>query len=343
MTSSNQTSSQNSTVSRTKKRTFREVITHNWQQKLISLFCALVLFVVVFYDRNMTVNFEKIPVTFKLPDGYVTVDGSKETTVDIKVYGRASQLHEISRDDLGVITLPLPARSGNVQVTLQNAKISLPDGVRIEKFTPEFVGLNLEPISHRTVAVSTEHAFTGELLPGFQVGEVRIVPSEIEISGPKSVIETVSQLYIDPIDLTGKVATFTVKSWISKNRPGIEAKLEQVEVTVNIVSKTQQHVFHGVHIEPINLKNDYQYEFVPSTIDLTLTGEEASLSKLDASKILVTVDVTQDDINGTHSRFLEPSELIISNLPEGVEFDGNKLPKIMLKVGQIEDGEWSAE
>ena len=341
MTSQNQTPSQNIAVSRNKRRTFREVVTHNWQQKLIALICSLILFVIVFYDRNMTVSFEKIPVMFKIPEGYVTVDGTNETTVDVKVYGRASQLHQISRDDLGVMTLPLPAREGNVQVTLQNAQISLPDGVRIEKFTPEFIGLNLEPIAHRTVAVSTDHAFTGELLPGYQLGEVRIVPPSIEIYGPKSAIGTINQLYIEPIDLTGKVSTFTVNRWIIINCTGVEAKSEQVEVTVNILSKSQQHVLLGVHIVPLNLNK--HHEFVPSTIDLTLTGNEASLSKLDASKLLVTLDASNDEALGTHTRLVQPTELKISNLPEGVEFDGSKLPTILLKVWNDGDVERSAE
>ena len=116
-----------------KRRTLRDIITHNWQQKLISLLCALTVFVVVFYDRNMSVSFEKIPVSFKIPDGYALVEGPAESTVDVRVYGRASQLREISRDDLGVITLTPPPREGNVQVTLLNSMISLPDGVRIEK------------------------------------------------------------------------------------------------------------------------------------------------------------------------------------------------------------------
>lgn len=315
---------------RKKRRTVKDMIVHNWQQKLISLLCSLTIFVIVFSDRNMSVGFEKIPVTFKIPDGYTTVGAPSTQTVDVKVYGRASQLREMSRDDLGVITLTPPAREGNVQVTLLNSMISLPDGVRIEKFNPEFIGLNLEPIEQRIVAVSTDHAFTGELLPGFQLGEVRIVPAEIEISGPRSAIASTSQLYIEPIDLTGKASTFTVNRWVIRNRSSISVKSELVEVTVNIVSKSRQQVLSGIPIELINLSS--RYEIIPSTVDLTLVGDEVSLANLDASKLFVSVDASIDEMLGTHSRILKISDLSIANLPDGVAVDNSKIPEILLKV-----------
>ena len=312
-----------------KRRTLGEMMIHNWQQKLVALLCSLVLFGVVSADRNMTVSFEKIPVSFKMPEGYVTVDGTTETTVDVKVYGRASRLREISRDEIGIITLPLPPREGNVQVTLLDSMLSLPDGVKIEKFTPEFIGFNLEPLEHRTVAVSTDHAFTGELSPGFELGEVKIDPAEIEIYGPKSAITATSQLYIEPIDLTGKASTFTVNRWIIRNRSSISAKSDQVEVTVNILSKSRQHVLKDVPIIPLYISGNYELE--PATVDLTLTGDDASLAKIDASKLFITIDASMDDTQETHSRKLTASDFTV-NLPAGVSFDEEKFPEVLLKV-----------
>ena len=312
------------------KRSFGEMLICNWQQKLVAFICSLLLFFVVSADRNMTASFDKIPVSFKMPDGYVTVDGAKETTVDVKVYGRASHLRDISRDDIGVITLTPPAREGNVQVTLLDSMISLPDGVRIEKFTPEFIGFNLEPVEFRTVAVSMDHAFTGEVAPGFQVGEVVVEPAEIEINGPKSAIAATSQLYIESIDLTGKTSTFSVKRWILRNKSGISAKSDQVEVTVNIVPKSRQHVLSDVVIVPLNL--NAHYEIVPPTVDLTLIGDEASLANIDASKLYVTVDAAKDEELGPHVRTINVSEFTVSNLPAGVGFDAEKFPEVTLKV-----------
>ena len=313
-----------------KRRTLRDIITHNWQQKLISLLCALTVFVVVFYDRNMSVGFEKIPVSFKIPDGYALVEGPSESTVDVRVYGRSSQLRAMSRDDLGIITLTPPPREGNVQVTLLSSMISLPDGVRIEKFVPEFIGLSLEPMDRRTVAVSTDQAFTGELLPGFQLGEVRIVPAEIEITGPRSAIAATSQLYIEPIDLTGKTSTFTINRWIMRNRANISVRSELVEVTVNIVSKSRQQVLPNVPVELLNLTS--RYEIIPSRIDLTLVGDDEALSRVDASNLFVSVDASIDEMLGTHTRKLKTSDLSVSNLPEGVAVDTSAIPEILLKV-----------
>ena len=302
----------------------------NLPQKLIALVCSLGLFVVVISDRNLTLEFEQIPVSIRLPDGFVTLDGNTETHVNVTVQGRASLVKDIKRDDIGIITLTPPARHGNIQVTLQPEMLRLPEGVKIKNFSPEFVGLNLETIEHRTVTVSTDHAFTGDLSTGYQLGEVRIVPEAIEIFGPKSLIENTHQLYVEPIDLTGKISTFTVNRWIILNRTGIQAKSQQVEVTVNIVSKSRQNVVLGVPIVPLNLS--LKHEFVPSTVDLTLVGDEEALAKIDASKLFVTIDGSEDETKNSHARLLERGDFSVPNLPPGVGFDETKLPSVLLKV-----------
>ena len=312
-----------------RQRSLKDHLLSNIPQKLIALVCSLILFVVVLSDHNRTMVVPKIPVDIQLPDGFVTID-NHQTTVDVTLHGRASLLNSIKRDDIGVITLPLPPRDGNIQVTLLPEMINLPDGVHIEKFEPEFVGINLEPLERRTVAVTTDHAFSGELLSGYQLGEVQIQPENVEISGPKSLISEIGQLYIEPIDLTGKGSTFSINRWIILNRVGLHAEPAQVLVTVNVVSKSRQHVVLGVPIVSLNLSSSH--EFVPSTIDLTLVGDEEALSKIDSSKLFVTVDASQDEGKNSHTRLLSGNDFSVPNLPAGVGFDESKLPSVLLKV-----------
>lgn len=317
-------------VSNKRRRSFKDRLKSNIPQKLIALLCSLILFLVVLGDRNKTLEFEKIPVEMRLPDGYVSLDSNAQMTVNVAIHGRASLLSDIRRDDIGVIRISPPPRDGNVQVTLQPEMLNLPDGIHIDHFSPEFISVDLETIDHRTVAVTTDHAFTGELLPGYQLGEVKIQPESIEITGPKSLIAETSQLYIEPIDLTGKASTFTVNRWVILNRVGLQTSSSQVEVTVNIVSTSRQHVVLGVPIIPLNLS--INHEFVPSTIDLTLIGDEQALSKIDASKLFVTIDASRDDSLKSNARLLSGADFSVPNLPPGVGFDETKLPTVLFKV-----------
>ena len=305
-------------------------ISANLPQKLIALACSLILFVIVMSDRNMDVSFEKIPVSVALPEGFDTVDPINDITVDVSIHGRASLLRDITRDALGTITITPPPREGNIQMTLHSEMLDLPTGVIIEKFYPEFIGITLEPVEKRNVPISTDHIFTGELQPGFQLGEIKMQPEEIEIYGPKSVISDTSRLYIETIDLTGKSSSFNVNRWIILNRAGLHANQQKVEVTVNVVTRSKQKVVFGVPIVPLNLNQNY--ELVPPTIDLTLVGDEAALAKIDASRIYITVDASADNTAVAHSRTLEHDDFNVSNLPSGVAFDDSKLPSVLLKV-----------
>lgn len=313
-----------------RKRSFKAKLTNNIPQKLIALVCSLILFGVVIGDRSKTLDFEKIPVELRLPEGFVALDEMSQMTVDVSISGRNSLLRDIRRDDIGIIQISPPPREGNIQMTLQPDMISLPEGIHVDRFTPEFLSINLEPLETRDVAVTTDHAFTGELLPNFQLGEVKIQPDTIEISGPRSKIADINQLFIEPIDLTGKASTFTVNRWVIINRVGIQSKSTQVEVTVNILSKSRQHVVLSVPIVPLNLK--LNHEFVPPTIDLTLIGDENALDKIDSSKLFITFDASSDNDPKAHARLLSGSDFIVPNLPSGVTFDNSKVPSVLFKV-----------
>ncbi len=316
---------------RKKKPTLADRLSNNLPQKLLALVGSLTLFVVVLSDRNMTVTFDEIPVSLRIPEGYAQLGAGATQKVNVKVYGRASKLRQLTRDDLGSITIMPPSREGNVQVTLHADMLSIPDGVKVEKFQPEFVGVTLEPLARRSVPLTTDHAFTGELAPGYQLGEIKVTPAEIEITGAKSLVDETTQLYIEPIDLTGKAASFTVMRWAILNRTGVQATTSsRVEVSVNIVSKAKQHVILGVPIVPLNLTKNH--EFVPSTIDLTLVGDEESLAKIDPSHLFITIDASQDENQSTHARLIEQREIDVPNLPAGVGFDETKLPSVLLKV-----------
>lgn len=313
-----------------KKRSLLERMKNNLPQKMIALLCALIVSVVVLSARKTTMDFEHIPVKFSIPEGFAAINDSGETTVNVAVAGKAAALKHITRDDIGTLNVSPPPRSGNIQITLQPSMISLPDGVSIDKFQPEFLDITLEPIETRTVAVTTDHAFTGELLTGFRLGEVRFEPDEIKISGPKSIVTQISQLYIEPIDLTGKIAPFTINRWVILNRPGLSADSESVRVTVNIVSQSMQHVIVGVPVVPLNLPQNY--ELKPALVDLTLLGADAQLAKVDNANLYILFDAAQDAGKPAHARIIDPRELSVPNLPTGVSVDSAKLPNILLTV-----------
>ena len=84
-----------------------------------------------------------------------------------------------------------------------------------------------------------------------------------------------------------------------------------------------------VPIIPLYISGNYELE--PSTVDLTLTGDDASLAKIDAAKLFITIDASADAEQGTHSRKLTASDFTV-NLPAGVSFDEEKFPEVLLKV-----------
>ena len=310
------------------KPSFWSRITANMPQKIIALICSLILFVVVLGDRNQTVTFEQVPVEVVMPEGFVATDG-RERAVDVVLQGSASDIREIRRDALGVIRIEPPPRDGNVTILLQPEMISLPEGIHVDHFAPDFLSISLEPLDTRRVPVTLDDALAGETLSGYLLGSVDVHPDWVDLTGPKSVLEQAGQVHIEPVDLTGKTASFTASRRVIAKPDGLQAHPTYVDISVGIISKASQNVIRNVPITPLNLS--LTYEFVPSTIDLTLIGDEDALAKVEVSRIFVTVDAGQDD-RTSHVRLLEGRDLSVSNLPPGVGFDESKIPTVLLKV-----------
>ena len=313
------------------KPTWKTKILGNLSLKIVSLIVTLILFAIVLTDRNVTVTFDEVPVVLMPPANYTVYDAPSTKNVAISVKGRAKLVQKLKREELGALIVSPVATNGYAQVSFTPDMLSLPDGVQITRFKPDIVSFTLEELAVRTVQVSTDNAFTGELMPGYQLGEVKISPETIEISGPKSLVSEINQVYIDPLDLTGRAESFTVDRWINPSRVGISTtSSSKVEVSVSVISKLKERVVMSVPIYAINLTGEY--DFMPPTADLVLVGDEESLAKIDPSKLFIAIDGSEDEHLPQHSRIIRVTGHLVQNLPSGVALNETTVLTTVLRT-----------
>lgn len=315
----------------TKRLSFRQRLTANPFQKIIALILALILFFIVLSDRNTSESFADIPISLQIPEQYALEGKNSNLSASVVVQARASVLKNLGRNELGLIELVPPAREGKIQINLSPDMMKLPRGVKVQHFTPEYVSINLEKLTKRTVQVATNNAFTNEPLAGYQLGEVKVEPPAVEISGPRSIIEGIQQLYIEPIDLSGRASSFSVNRWIiPAQSQDVHIQEPNVTVSVGIVSKSKERVILGVPIVSLNLTQPHT--FLPKTADLVLNGDEEALAKIEPGNLFVVVDGAEDEKLPPHARIIKITSANIPNLPPGVAINLDKLPSIILKT-----------
>ena len=307
----------------------RSLLLDNLPLKIIAFILSLVLFIVVRGDKGTTTSVE-VPLLIRVPDGYMQV-GDPIDEVRVQLRGRKSVLDAVKIDELGPISISPSPSEGRAKHTFSPSMLNLPDGITAERFDPPSTFVELEAIEKRSVQVNVERALSGKPPPGFQLGKVSIKPSEVEIVGPRSAVEGANHVYVENIDLTGQTQPFTVERFVIPDKRSVKVNgSSMVQVEVEIVRKRDERVILGVPILVLNLTRPFQ--LIPSTVDLVLVGDEAALSQVDPSKIVVTIDASEEQDQPARTQSIKLGADKVFNIPDGVAVDGAEPPVVFLQT-----------
>ncbi len=302
----------------------RARITHNLSLKIIALVISLVLFVLVFSDKNATITFNHIPVVVSLPDGYALKHGKIHSTTAVTLNGPISQLKTLRDEDLGIIVLLPSARPGELHLRLTKDKLSLPKGVEISAFRPAFVDIELEQIATKMLPINLKHATIGELPAGYQLGELSASPAQVEFKGPRTTLLKLNSALINPVDISEKTESFSIDRDIVSRHEGVQPMHRQkVKLHVQIIEHQQSRRITNIPIIPMNVEGPFR--LLPDKIDLVFTGQPKALKNLDPNKIFITVDGSiinnPDTDEQPKTKIIKISLTNVQNLPPEVAID----------------------
>ena len=154
----------------------------------------------------------------------------------------------------------------------------------------------------KTVALPVNAALslTGadQLAEGYQLTDITILPETVNVTGSDAALSDVVELTCDAIDIAGlkETQTFTVKL---KPIAGLTLETDEVEVVVRIEPKMTTQTFKALPIRVINVAEGLAMPTVSETVDVTVTGPEAVVSRMSGDNIDVVVDA-QGLTAGTH-------------------------------------------
>ena len=168
--------------------------------KFLSLFFSVFLWAYVLNSEK--ISFEKtVALEYILPEDMIFAQKpASEVTFNI-VGPRAFVRTVLERDDKLVLDL----NKGNLKrqlsffVDINYNQLNLPFGMTVEKIIPRRVPIRLEKKASKIVPIKAQ--FSGELPDKISISSMEIIPSEIEVNGPRSLISGLKFLLTRPIDL----------------------------------------------------------------------------------------------------------------------------------------------
>ncbi len=309
-----------------------------WVDRLTTLTLAFVLAVLVWL---IAVNQENplqertlpapIPVTLRGLEPALVVVRSDQPNAVVSVRAPRQTLDALRMDDVE-LTLNLAGLGpGTWDVPITG--VMRQNNARLTSIEPTIIQVTLERELTRTLPVRLE--VQGEPAPGYELGETRIDPALVTLTGPTSVVERVSIAAVTVNMLNSKVSfaglvTVRLLDSALQTVTGVALDASRVNVTVPV---TQKVGFRDVAVK-VNLVGQAAPGY--RITNITVSPPIVTLASSDPQQVQAlpgVVDTLPIDLNGADSDVIVRRSLA---LPAGVNLAGEQTVFVQISIAPIE-------
>jgi YbbR domain-containing protein len=264
------------------------LITNNWMAKLFCLLFALSLWGWVKVQQTAEENFE-VQVNFRnLPDDFVVTQDSDEV-VSVTLSGPKTTLNRTDASEVQVEIDASQFDPGENSVRILPWNLEYPRGLTIESIQPPRVNVFLERRTDKTVQLD---ANVSEPPPeGFEY-DVTVSPDSAVVRGSAMVLEDISQIDLEPVDLSNHDTGFVVDGvtaelpeGVDLVRPDTNSFTVRFDVYEPIVTRT----ISGISVTVLGGQEGEEWILEPSELTLDIRGPRRSIQALEAEDIVAEV------------------------------------------------------
>lgn len=287
-------------------------VTSNWPAKVLSVVAAILLF--LFYRFNTTdERFFTLPLEIRQNETFL-LSGNYPDTVRVRINGDREDIFRIEENDL----------QPYVDLTKYDEGGEFSAPIRIEKSGE---ALHVDPLEITTtpleITISLEKKLLKvlEVVPnmegfpahGYELSQHYITPSEVKVEGPKSVVRELNTITTQPIDITGKEETFTIRVSLEKGGRAISfPEGNTVEFRGIIQEAVRIENFSDVDIIAMDLDIVFGYSTEVSNGEMRVQGTQLQLETIRPEQVNILIDCSEVEEPG---RYLLPT---IPDVPLGL-------------------------
>lgn len=294
-------------------RSFSKTITSNLGAKIIALLFAIFLWLHVTAQQLENQGF-RVPLSLTgIPDSLtiihdvpefveVTVRGSRSNLLKLRLFGRLKATVDLEDVKRGRVNIPLSSAILNVSEDFD------PRGIEIDE--PKMLTLNFEQVVTRVVPVRI--AFKGEIPQDIIItGDPTIIPDKVQVQGAMSIVNNITLLNTEEIDIRGKRGKLTQEAAIDAGGHNIAVSPRHVLIEMEL---SRRGVRTLANLPPTILQDtdDVTVVFSPKAVSLTIEGPEEVIRGITSDKVSILLDITTRSA-GTYK--IRPE----IKLPQGIE------------------------
>ena len=164
------------------------------------------------------------------------------------------------------------------------------------------------PTREIPISTSIEDVVTGRVADGYAITEITIQPESITVAADETLLESISELLIEPVSVEGLKQSFSARAKIAELSDFKNVSNQQVYVNITIDEQDVSEWIDNTSLTFVgkaeNLQLDWQYK----QIQVYVTGPRSAVEALKKDGIPITVNLT-DYTAGSYSCSLQfPTE-----------------------------------
>jgi YbbR domain-containing protein len=266
------------------QKLLRRIFVEDWSLKLLSLAIAIVLWLLVTGQNQPVTAHVNVQLNFIRPQS-LEISNDPPRTVDVMLTGSRNKLDDLTTLDLVATVDISDQRSGEKVLRLADkAKITLPQGIRVDGYQPSAIPIRLEEIVDRQVAV--EPKLEGKPEEGFEVYSVSTSKTSVAVRGPESRVNALQKIPTESIWLPGHKSSFTSQNVaLDVPDPKVDLLEPMVSIVVEMGERRTEKNYSGVAVTTAD-----GGKVEPATTSVTLLGGANLLETLNPEQFKIVLD-----------------------------------------------------
>jgi len=258
--------------------------------KVWSVAIATMLWMVVAGEQTVERGL-RVPLELQqFPPG-LELGADAPSVVDVRVRGSSGTLGRLGPGDVvGVIDLRT-ARSGRRLFQMTPEQVRVPYGVDVVQVTPQSIALSFEASAIRVVPVVP--ALEGSPAAGYRVGTTTVDPPTVEVIGPESAIERVTEATTEPVSVADASSDVIDTVTVGFVDPTLRLRaVKPASVNVQILRAPDEEVLDSRPLRLRSTPRGLKAQPMPPAVNLILTGGRKALGDVNPDSLVPWVDLS---------------------------------------------------
>lgn len=231
---------------------------------------------------SVPLEYRNIPKDFEISSREDLV-----SKVNVWVRGGSGTIKNLQPQEISVWLDLKNSRAGDQLFALNNENVRVPYGLTVLRISPTQVSLRIEEIESRTVPVVPR--LEGQLPEGLTISQKTVTPTQVEIVGPKSAVNSVREAVTDSIDISSLKG-----DQLAKVKVGVENNAVRLanarEVTVLLRISEIEDILNLRHIPVTVAETERSIKVIPRTVRVDIRAPRSILATLNESTVHARIE-----------------------------------------------------